>query len=82
MDLEEIDHQISQLALRGVKGTTGTQASFVELFSGDSAKIKAVEADVCAQMGFARSCRFVARPTAARWITMFCPLWPASARAP
>ena len=52
MDLEEVDHQISQLALRGVKGTTGTQASFVELFNGDSAKIKAVEADVCAQMGF------------------------------
>ena len=51
MDLEELDHQISQLALRGVKGTTGTQASFVELFNGDSAKIKAVEADVCAQMG-------------------------------
>ena len=52
MDLQEVDHQISQLALRGVKGTTGTQASFVELFNGDSAKIKAVEADVCAQMGF------------------------------
>ena len=51
-DLEEIDHQISQLALRGVKGTTGTQASFIELFNGDSAKVKAVEADVCAQMGF------------------------------
>ena len=54
MDLEEIDHQIDRLALRGVKGTTGTQASFVELFNGDSAKIKAVEADVCAQMGFAK----------------------------
>ena len=54
MDLQEIDHQIDQLALRGVKGTTGTQASFVELFNGDSAKIKAVEADVCAQMGFAK----------------------------
>ena len=52
MDLQEIDHQISQLALRGVKGTTGTQASFMELFNGDSAKVKAVEADVCAQMGF------------------------------
>ena len=51
MDLEELDHQISQLALRGVKGTTGTQASFVELFDGDSAKIKAVEADVCAPDG-------------------------------
>ena len=54
MDLDELDHQISQLALRGVKGTTGTQASFVELFNGDSAKIKAVEADVCAQMGFTK----------------------------
>ncbi len=54
MDLEEIDHQIGQLALRGVKGTTGTQASFMELFGGDSAKVKAVEADVCAQMGFTK----------------------------
>ena len=54
MDLEAIDYQISQLALRGVKGTTGTQASFMELFNGDSAKIKAVEADVCAQMGFTK----------------------------
>lgn len=52
MDVQEIDHQLSQLALRGVKGTTGTQASFMELFGGDAAKIKAVEADVCAQMGF------------------------------
>ena len=52
MDLCEIDHQISELALRGVKGTTGTQASFMELFGGDSAKVKAMEADVCAQMGF------------------------------
>ena len=47
-------HQIGQLALRGVKGTTGTQASFMELFNGDSAKVKAVEADVCAQMGFTK----------------------------
>ena len=52
MDLGEIDHQLSELALRGVKGTTGTQASFMELFGGDSAKVRAVEADVCAQMGF------------------------------
>ncbi|MGN0975991.1 MAG: adenylosuccinate lyase [Gemmiger sp.] len=52
MDVQEIEHQLSQLALRGVKGTTGTQASFMELFGGDSAKVRAVEADVCAQMGF------------------------------
>ena len=54
MDLEEVDHQISQLALRGVKGTTGTQASFMELFGGDSAKIKAVEMDIAQAMGFDR----------------------------
>ena len=54
MDLQEVEHQAASLALRGVKGTTGTQASFVELFGGDAAKIKAVEADVCAQMGFAK----------------------------
>ena len=52
MDLQEVEHQAGGLALRGVKGTTGTQASFMELFGGDSAKVKAVEADVCAQMGF------------------------------
>ncbi|MDD4851327.1 MAG: adenylosuccinate lyase [Gemmiger sp.] len=52
MDLCEVEHQLSTLALRGVKGTTGTQASFMELFGGDSAKVRAVEADVCAQMGF------------------------------
>ena len=52
MDLGEIEHRLATLQLRGVKGTTGTQASFMELFGGDSAKVKAVEADVCAQMGF------------------------------
>ena len=52
MDLGEIEHRLATLQLRGVKGTTGTQASFMELFGGDSARVKAVEADVCAQMGF------------------------------
>ena len=52
MDLGEIEHRLATLQLRGVKGTTGTQASFMELFGSDSAKVKAVEADVCAQMGF------------------------------
>ena len=54
MDLGEIEHRLATLQLRGVKGTTGTQASFMELFGGDSAKVKAVEADVCAQMGFTK----------------------------
>ena len=52
MDVQEIEHQAASLALRGVKGTTGTQASFMELFGSNAEKVKAVEADVCAQMGF------------------------------
>ena len=52
MDLEEIDHRIASLALLGSKGTTGTQASFVELFDGDEQKIRAVEADIAAALGF------------------------------
>ena len=52
MDLDEIRHRRDSLALLGSKGTTGTQASFVELFEGDSAKIKAVEASIAREMGF------------------------------
>ena len=52
MDLEEVDHRIASLALLGSKGTTGTQASFVELFEGDEGKIRAVEADIAAALGF------------------------------
>ncbi|MBQ6173152.1 MAG: adenylosuccinate lyase [Clostridia bacterium] len=54
MDLEEIDHRIATLALLGSKGTTGTQASFVALFGGDSAKIRAVEREIAASLGFDR----------------------------
>ena len=50
MDYAEIETRIKGLALLGSKGTTGTQASFVELFEGDDAKIKAVEADIAAAL--------------------------------
>ena len=52
MDLEEIEYRIKNLKLLGSKGTTGTQASFVELFEGDSEKIKKLEAMVAEEMGF------------------------------
>ena len=52
MDLEEIDHRLAVLQLRGVKGTTGTQASFMELFKGDADKIRAVDASIAEEMGF------------------------------
>ena len=53
MDLAEIDHRLATLQLRGVKGTTGTQASFMELFKGDADKIRAVDASIAKEMGFA-----------------------------
>lgn len=52
LDLADIDHRIAQIPMRGVKGTTGTQASFLELFGGDHAKVRALDARVCKAMGF------------------------------
>ena len=52
MDLEEIDFRLKNLKLLGSKGTTGTQASFVELFEGDSEKIKSLEKMIAEEMGF------------------------------
>ncbi|MBQ8826941.1 MAG: adenylosuccinate lyase [Oscillospiraceae bacterium] len=52
MDLEEIDYRIENLKLLGSKGTTGTQASFVELFDGDTDKVKKLEALIAEEMGF------------------------------
>lgn len=52
MDYLEVEHRMASLALLGSKGTTGTQASFMELFGGDSAKIKAVEMDMAHAVGF------------------------------
>ena len=52
MDMENLEYQLSALAVRGVKGTTGTQASFMELFGGDEEKVKELEALVAREMGF------------------------------
>ena len=52
MDMENLEFQVSQLHLRGAKGTTGTQASFMELFEGDEEKVKELEKLVARQMGF------------------------------
>ncbi len=52
MDLEDLDFRLSKLKLLGSKGTTGTQASFMELFEGDTDKIKALESKIAAEMGF------------------------------
>ena len=53
MDLEELDYRISMMKLRGLKGTTGTQASFLELFEGDHEKVVALEKAIADDMGYA-----------------------------
>ena len=52
LDLEEIERRIGLLRARGVKGTTGTQASFLELFQGDHDKVRRLEQRVAEKMGF------------------------------
>ena len=52
MDLENIDFQLGRAALLGSKGTTGTQASFMELFDGDTQKVKELEKKICEKMGY------------------------------
>jgi adenylosuccinate lyase len=52
LDLEELTHRLDTLRFRGVRGTTGTQASFLELFEGDHAKVDALDEAVATKMGF------------------------------
>ncbi|MBP3267679.1 MAG: adenylosuccinate lyase [Ruminococcus sp.] len=52
IDLDELEYRIDNLKLLGSKGTTGTQASFKELFHGDSAKVKELERLIAEEMGF------------------------------
>ena len=52
MDLEDLDFRLANLKLLGSKGTTGTQASFMELFHGDTDKVKELEKMIAEEMGF------------------------------
>lgn len=52
MDFNDLEYRISTLKLLGSKGTTGTQASFMELFEGDTAKITELEKMIAEEMGF------------------------------
>ena len=54
LDFEDLCHVENSLCLLGSKGTTGTQASFMELLDGDSARIDGIETDIAATFGFER----------------------------
>ncbi len=54
LDLQELERRRDELPFRGAKGTTGTQASFLSLFNGDHAKVKALDALVAQKMDFDR----------------------------
>ena len=52
MDLDEVEYRVKKLKLLGSKGTTGTQASFMELFDGDHEKVKKLDVLIAKEMGF------------------------------
>ena len=52
LDLEDLDHVLDNMKLLGSKGTTGTQASFLELFDGDLEKVKKIDGLIAEKMGF------------------------------
>jgi adenylosuccinate lyase len=56
MDLADIEHRIETMPFRGVKGTTGTQASFLALFGGNHNKVKRLDEMVTRAFGFKRRC--------------------------
>jgi adenylosuccinate lyase len=52
LDLEEVEHRLASLKARSAKGTTGTQASFLDLFGGDQGKVRQLEQRVAEKIGF------------------------------
>ncbi len=65
LDLSDLDYLLDHLALLGSKGTTGTQATFLELFDGDYEKVKALDKKIAEKMGFS-SCYAVTGQTYSR----------------
>jgi adenylosuccinate lyase len=55
LDLAEVDHRLAEFRARSAKGTTGTQASFLQIFEGDHAKVRKLEQKIAERIGFASS---------------------------
>jgi adenylosuccinate lyase len=53
LDLEQVDATLTELRLRGARGTTGTEATFLELFAGDGSKVERLNARLAERLGFA-----------------------------
>ena len=71
LDLEDLDYVISTMKLLGSKGTTGTQASFLELFNGDHETIRKIDKKIAEKMGFA-DCYPVSGQTYSRKVDRPC----------
>ncbi|UCE99113.1 MAG: adenylosuccinate lyase [Planctomycetota bacterium] len=56
MDLQEVEYRLQTLPFRGVKGTTGTQASFLTLFNGSHNKVKRLDKMLATALGFSKTC--------------------------
>ncbi len=69
MDLEDLEYVLGSMKLLGSKGTTGTQASFLELFNGDYEKVKKLDPMIAGKMGFAQ-CYPVSGQTYSRKVDM------------
>ena len=69
-DIEELEHRLGKLLLLGSKGTTGTQASFMELFNGDEEKVKKLEELIAKDMGF-KGCVAVSGQTYSRKVDAY-----------
>lgn len=67
LDLEEIEHVLGRLPFRGVKGTTGTQASFLQLFDGDHAKVRELDRRLTERMGFPASVAVCGQTYPRKW---------------
>lgn len=65
MDLEDVEYQLSKAKLLGSKGTTGTQASFLELFEGDHEKVRQLDKKIAEKMGY-KTCFAVSGQTYSR----------------
>lgn len=67
MDLEEVEDVLERLPFRGVKGTTGTQASFLQLFEGDHGKVRELDRRVTERLGFHRSIAVCGQTYTRKW---------------